>query len=57
MEAKMNSAITEKDVTHLIWLRDKLGDRCVDTIVVHTGPEAYRRRDGVAVIPLALLGP
>jgi hypothetical protein len=53
----MNSAITEKDVTHLIWLRDKLGDRCVDTIVVHTGPEAYRRRDGVAVIPLALLGP
>jgi predicted AAA+ superfamily ATPase len=57
IEAKMNSAITDDDVKHLIWLRDKLGDRCLDTIVVHKGPEAYRRRDGIAVVPLALLGP
>ena len=57
IEAKMDAAIKDEDVKHLIWLRDKLGDRCLDTVVVHTGPEAYRRRDGVAVVPLALLGP
>jgi hypothetical protein len=24
--------------------------------VVHTGPDAYRRPDGIGVVPLALLG-
>lgn len=57
MEAKMNSAITDDDLKHLLWLRDRLGEQCVDTVVVHVGPEAYRRPDGVAVVPLALLGP
>lgn len=57
IEVKLNAAISDKDVKHLLWLREKLGDRCVDTVVVHTGPEAYRRGDGVAVVPLALLGP
>ena len=57
IEAKLHGAISDKDVKHLLWLRDKLGARCVDTVVVHTGPEAYRRPDGVAVVPLALLGP
>jgi hypothetical protein len=44
-------------VRHLDWLRDQLGDRVVERVVVNTGPYAYRRPDGVAVIPLALLGP
>ena len=57
IEAKMGATIADGDVKHLLWLRDKLGDHCVDTVVVHTGPEAYRRPDGVAVVPLALLGP
>ena len=57
IEAKMGATIADRDVKHLLWLRDKLGDHCVDTVVVHTGPEAYRRPDGVAVVPLALLGP
>jgi predicted AAA+ superfamily ATPase len=57
IEAKLASAITDRDVKHLLWLRNALGDRCVDTVVVHTGPEAYRRPDGGAVVPLALLGP
>jgi len=25
-------------------------------MIVTTGPDAYRRKDGVAVVPLALLG-
>jgi len=31
-------------------------DRVVDTVAISTGEYAYRRNDGVAVIPLALLG-
>lgn len=50
-------AVDDHDVKHLLWLRDHLGDRCADTVVLHTGPYAYRRADGVAVVPLALLGP
>jgi hypothetical protein len=29
----------------------------VDMLVVTTGPRVYRRPDGIAVVPLALLGP
>jgi hypothetical protein len=29
----------------------------VDAVVICTGTEAYRRQDGIAVIPAALLGP
>lgn len=38
-------------------LREQLGDDYADAAVLHTGPEAYRRQDGIAVIPLGLLGP
>jgi len=57
IEVKMSSSIDSPDVRHLVWLRDRLGGDCIDTLVLHCGPEAYRRPDGVAVIPLALLGP
>ncbi len=57
LEAKLAGTITERDVKHLLWLRERIGDECVDLAVLHTGPEAYRRPDGVAVVPLGLLGP
>lgn len=57
IEAKLAASVGDSDVRHLLWLRDRLGPRCADLVVVHTGPEAYRRADGVAVVPLALLGP
>lgn len=57
IEVKLAGAVDAHDVRHLVWLRDQIGDDCVDLVVVHTGPEAYRRPDGVAVVPLALLGP
>lgn len=40
-----------------LWLREKIGADLLDTVVINTGPEAYRRKDGTAVIPAALLGP
>ena len=57
VEVKLSASVTDRDVKHLLWLRDQLGDKVKDLVVVNTGPTAYRREDGVAVVPLALLGP
>ncbi len=57
VEVKLARDVSGDDVKHLNWLDDKLGSRVLDRIVVTTGPRAYRRKDGVAVVPLALLGP
>lgn len=57
MEVKLAPSVTESDVRHLKWLREQMHDRVVDLLVVTTGPTAYRRPDGIAVVPLALLGP
>jgi hypothetical protein len=40
-----------------LWLREKLGAELLDAVVTHAGPQAYRRKDGIAVVPAALLGP
>lgn len=56
-EVKLAADVTNKDVRHLIWLREKLGDRLADAAVITTGRHAYRRADGIAVIPASLLGP
>ena len=56
LEVKLAPTVDDSDVRHLHWLGTQLGDRLVDKVVVTTGPFAYRRPDGVAVVPLALLG-
>lgn len=45
------------DVQHLLWLKQQLGTDLRDMVVINTGGRAYRRSDGVAVVPAALLGP
>ncbi len=57
VEVKLSATVTDHDVRHLNWLGDEIGDRLADRVIVTTGEVAYRRRDGVAVVPLALLGP
>lgn len=57
IEVKLAEAINDHDVRHLNWLHDKLGDSLTERVIITTGPYAYRRQDGVAVIPFALLGP
>ncbi|MCC6434538.1 MAG: hypothetical protein IT196_05865 [Acidimicrobiales bacterium] len=57
IEVKLAQSVSDRDVRHLRWLQDRLGDDMADAVVLTTGPEAYRRRDGIAVIPLGLLGP
>ncbi|MEW6582780.1 MAG: DUF4143 domain-containing protein [Actinomycetota bacterium] len=57
IEVKLSQAVSDDDVAHLDWLSARLGDAVADRVVVTTGAEAYRRPDGVAVVPAALLGP
>jgi len=57
IEVKLSESVSDKDVRHLNWLHAQIGDRLADRVVVTTGELAYRRPDGVAVVPLALLGP
>ncbi|MEX2582876.1 MAG: DUF4143 domain-containing protein [Gemmatimonadota bacterium] len=57
MEVKLSGTVSDEDVRHLLWLKDLLGDDVLDLVVVTTGTHAYRRPDGVAVVPAALLGP
>ena len=54
---KLSATIDDDDVRHLNWLETRIGDRLLDKVVLSTGPLAYRRPDGVAVVPLSLLGP
>ena len=57
VEVKLSQTVADGDVRHLRWLGDQMGDDLIDSVVITTGPEAYRRRDGVAVVPAALLAP
>lgn len=57
IECKLGGAVDDKDVTHLRWLKEQIGSDLIAAAVVTTGKRAYRRKDGVAVVPLALLGP
>ncbi|MGI8874103.1 MAG: hypothetical protein ACR2KP_07205 [Egibacteraceae bacterium] len=56
IEVKLSTAVRDTDA-HLVLLRDTVGDRLIDAVVVCTGPQAHRRPDGIGVVPLALLGP
>lgn len=56
MESKLARTVGDDDVRQLLWLRDRIGADLIDMVIVTTGPTAYRRKDGVAVVPLALLG-
>jgi predicted AAA+ superfamily ATPase len=57
IEVKLARSISSDDGKHLRWLKQKLGDTVLDQVIITTGPQAYRREDGIAVVPLALLGP
>lgn len=56
IEVKLAETVADRDVRHLHWLQDQLGDALLDAVVVTTGKRAYRRADGIAVVPAALLG-
>ncbi len=57
IEVKLARNPSDDDGRHLRWLRERLGDELLDAVIVTTGPYAYRRPDGIAIVPAALLGP
>lgn len=56
LQVKLARTVNDPDVRHLGWLRGVARD-LVDELVITAGPYAYRRPDGVGVVPFALLGP
>jgi hypothetical protein len=57
VDVKFARTVHDDDTRHLRWLHDRLGNDLLDAAVITTGPDAYRRADGIAVVPAALLGP
>jgi predicted AAA+ superfamily ATPase len=57
VEVKLGAAPGKDSIRHLSWLSRQVGDDLLDAIIITTGQEAYRRPDGIAVVPAALLGP
>ena len=57
LEVKLVATPRREDTRHLRWLIERLGSGIADAVLVTTGRHAYRDRDGVAVVPAALLGP
>ena len=57
IEVKLSTTVEAHDTKHLRWLKERIGDQLLDAVIVTTGTEAYRRDDGIAVVPAALLGP
>jgi uncharacterized protein len=55
IEVKVSPNVSDSDVRHLHWLANNLGTRRAEMVMITTGTHAYRRKDGVAVVPLALL--
>jgi predicted AAA+ superfamily ATPase len=57
IEVKLARDVGDRDTRHLRWLAERVGDELLDAVIVTIGTEAYRRTDGIAVVPAALLGP
>jgi len=55
-EVKFSPTAAASDGKHLKWFMEKVGDDCRDAMIITTGGAAYRRKDGIAVVPAALLG-
>lgn len=57
IEVKLARVVEDAHLGQLRWLAERIGDDLLDAVVITTGDAAYRRRDGIAVVPAALLGP
>lgn len=55
IEVKATSAPDSSSAAHLAWLRDRLADRFVAGIVLHTGPATFRLGDRIVAAPISTL--
>lgn len=54
-EVKATAAPARADGAHLAWLRDRLGERFVAGVVLHTGPRTIPLGERIAAAPIAAL--
>ena len=54
-EAKAVSSPTMRDAKHLIWLQEKMGDRFLAGLVIHTGADVRELAKDIYAIPIALI--
>jgi len=55
IEVKADSAPGPPAGRHLRWLRDELGDRFLQGVVLHTGPDIFELDDRIAAVPICAL--
>ena len=55
LEIKATAAPKATDARHLIWLRDRLGDRFLAGAVLHTGPRPFQLADRIFALPICSL--
>ena len=53
IEVKATSAPKGPDAQHLAWLRDRLGDRFIGGVVLHTGRARVPLGDRVVALPIS----
>lgn len=54
-EVKADAAPGREDARHLIWCRDRLGERFLRGVLFHTGPGAYELDERIAALPISAL--
>jgi len=54
-EIKATSAPGPGDARHLVWLRERLGDRFVAGVVFHTGPHPFPLGDRLWALPISAI--
>lgn len=55
IEIKAAATARREDARHLIWLRDRIGERMVCGLVLHTGPHSFVLDERIAAAPIAAL--
>ncbi len=53
VEVKANAAPGRRAARHLVWLRDRLGDRFVAGVVLHTGPRVFTLDERIVAAPIS----
>lgn len=56
-DVKTSAHARTRDLEHLTWLHGRIGEDLADLMVLTTGATAFRGRDGIARVPMVLLGP
>jgi predicted AAA+ superfamily ATPase len=57
IEVKTGVSVSEDDARHLNWFEAEAADEYkITKLLIHAGPFAYTRNDGVHVIPASMLG-